>query len=423
MKLGFHIILGSFFARSICLWAAFSTEAPFSPNNDWEPNVAADSAPGSQWVYMVAAEQTSKSVRKIVLRASQDYGKTLNPLVQVCGKACSGDQADPTVQVSNTGAVYVCWLATPNPGPVVSRSFDHGQTFTHPVPAWPAKSSWTDKPWMTISPDGSEVYVSWYGKKGQYFSASLDGGNSFNTAALLPENALYWFPEGGAVSPVTGTIIFSASGENPTGTGPVVLSIQRSSDHGSSWSRQRLSTSAEGPICQTNCHDDEFQASTTLAVDSAGTFLFAYSLTATSNMAKSIYVRTSSDDGLTWSDPVAIYTAPQNTPVGDGGFPTVAAGPQAGQFGVVWQDNRNGPSAWNTYFRSTQDGGKTWSTETRLSNLGPDLQYPYKSAQGYQFPYGDYTGLTANSAGTYFALWGEGEGRETVGNQWYSSGN
>jgi hypothetical protein len=139
-------------------------------------------------------------------------------------------------------------------------------------------------------------------------------------------------------------------------------------------------------------------------------------------MAKSVYALTSHDDGSSWEGPFLIYSAPANSTIGDGGFPAVAAGPMPGQFGVIWQDNRNGATAWNTFFRSTQNGGQSWSNETRLSNVGANPKYPYKTNQGFQFPYGDYTGLTANAAGTYFAIWGEGAGRETTGNCWYSFG-
>lgn len=420
MKIYFHYILGAFLAKALSLFA-FSTEAPFSANNDWEPAIAADKTAGSQWVYMVAAEQNAPKVdRKIVLRASPDQGKTLLPLVHV--SPVKGDQADPTVQVSNQGTVFVCWLS--NLGPVVSQSSDHGQTFSQPVPAWPAKSSWADKPWMTIHPNGSEVYVAWYNSKGQYISASLDGGNSFNSPVVLPTNGLFWFPEAGAVSPATGSIFFSASGEFPSGKGPVSLAIHRSDDKGKTWSSQVLAHSAQGPAClQKTCNDDEFQASTSLAVDSAGTVLFVYSSTQNSGMAKSLYALASKDDGMTWEGPVLLYSGPNDTPVGDGGFPSVAAGAKPGQFGVIWQDNHKGAAAWNTFFRSTQDGGKTWGPERRLSNLGIDPKYPYKGNDGYLFPYGDYTGLSSNASGTFFAFWGEGEGRETVGGGWYSIGN
>ena len=85
----------------------------------------------------------------------------------------------------------------------------------------------------------------------------------------------------------------------------------------------------------------------------------------------------------------------QNT--GDAGFPVIEAGPAANDFRVAWQDNRNGATAYNTWYRRTTDGGATWSTQVRLSDATSGA--PYKTAAGYAFPYGDYFDIDVTRRG------------------------
>ena len=55
-------------------------------------------------------------------------------------------------------------------------------------------------------------------------------------------------------------------------------------------------------------------------------------------------------------------------------FPALVAG-AAGDVGVAWMDARATETAqpnrplWNTYYRSSTNGGATWSAETQLSGL------------------------------------------------------
>jgi hypothetical protein len=80
----------------------------------------------------------------------------------------SGAQNDPTIEVvPNTGDVYSVFLNADRAGgfsAVFIRSKDHGRTWTDPVHVY--KRSWTDKPEVTMSASGKDVYVSWNGQTG-----------------------------------------------------------------------------------------------------------------------------------------------------------------------------------------------------------------------------------------------------------------
>ena len=69
----------------------------------------------------------------------------------------------------------------------------------------------------------------------------------------------------------------------------------------------------------------------------------------------------------------------------DSEFPMIAA-EDRGDVRVAWMDNRTG--RWNTWYRPSADGGRTWSGSVRLSDR-PDGA-PYKSSRGFRYPYGDY---------------------------------
>jgi hypothetical protein len=82
-------------------------------------------------------------------------------------------------------------------------------------------------------------------------------------------------------------------------------------------------------------------------------------------------------------------------------------------------DTRNHP-LWNTYYRSSTNGGATWSTESRISSYVPG--YSYIHSKGFGFPFGDYFGIGIDNQGRTQAVWGEGLNFKSPGSIWYSNG-
>jgi hypothetical protein len=105
--------------------------------------------------------------------------------------------------------------------------------------------------------------------------------------------------------------------------------------------------------------------------------------------------------GLTWSSPRTELTPVSGA--GNASFPADTA-TGTGAFTAIWQEGRGG--AWNTYARTTTDGGVTWSAEVRISDASSGA--PYKTAAGYGGPYGDYPSLSVTSTGKAIGAWGEG---------------
>jgi hypothetical protein len=82
-------------------------------------------------------------------------------------------------------------------------------------------------------------------------------------------------------------------------------------------------------------------------------------------------------------------------------------------------DTRNN-SVWNVYYRSSTNGGATWTQESRISSYVPG--YRYIRSQGFSFPFGDYFAIGIDNHGQTQAVWGEGLNFRSPGSIWYSNG-
>ena len=391
-------------------------------DDNWEPTTAAD--PTSSYVYQAVTaigahecDQHNCPGTSILVRASSDGGATWGPLVFVCGIACKnvGWQFDPELAVANDGTVYAAWLNTFDPGTVLSKSYDHGRTWTTPV-TMNGSLSYNDKPILAISPSGKDVYLAFNDKSDAYAVASHDFGATFSAPVKTNSDAYSYLAYGGTVAP-NGNVYFGETGESKDALGPEPVAVVSSTDGGQTWRTRILDTSQEAPPCDfKGCYRDFYSSQATVAADSSGRLVFAYGLNTVPDAAKSLYIRTSTD-GVTWSARQIVNSD------GDSNMPAIAAGPAAADFRLVWQDDRNGQNAWNTWYTRTTTGGSRWSADVRLSNLGSGA--PYKGSAGYTFPFGDYLGLAVGPSGTNFVIWGEGDGIYTgggTGGSWWTRG-
>lgn len=385
--------------------------------NDWEPAIAAD--PSSTWVYQATTRYggpkacTQCPDPAIILRASSDGGVTWGPGRYICVCRNTKAQNDPQLAVATNGTIYAAWLNDYNPGVVFSKSTDRGVSWSAPVSVKGKGLSFSDKPILTISPGGQDVYIAWNASD-SYMSVSHDGGATFAARVKTNSDSLYWFAEGGVVAP-NGNVFFSESAENQNATGQVKLAVIRSTNGGTNWTTTIVDTSEQQPACTVpNCPADFFASQAGIGVDGGGKLMVAYTLSNVAGAPKDLYVRTSADNGTTWS---ARSEIGQNA--GDAGFPVIE-GVGAGDFRVIWQDDRNGASSWNTWYRRTTDGGATWSTAVRLSDAASGA--PYKNSNGYAFPYGDYFDLDVTASGTNVVIWGEGNNYVGPGGTWFTRG-
>jgi hypothetical protein len=377
-------------------WAG---ETIIGAGDTWEPYVAAD--PGAPYVYTIYNDFSGPKACNtcpspfMVSRTSSDDGATFGPEVRLCSCAHVSWEYDPTIAVASTGAVYAVFM---NEYTIVFiKSTDHGATWSAPLKVSGKLSS--DKPWLGISPNGTDVYIAWTkGTGGDLYEAhSHDGGSSFSTAQMIgtQPNNHYYYPNGFGVLP-SGAAVLSASlypGSSRQTSGLITITTFRTTNGGTSWTRSDVDTVSSSV-------DFDTSSTTTVSNDVAGTLVLEYSGATTTGGNGHIYVRRSTDGGVTWS---ARNELTPTTGGGNASFPAIDGG-ASGVFRLTWMEERAG--AWNVYYRASTDGGATWSAEADISESTSGAAY--KSAAGFASPYGDYDGVAITNTGKTIAVSGQG---------------
>jgi hypothetical protein len=381
--------------------------------DDWEPALAAD--PSSPFVYALATRYTGParcpSCRSpsIVLRVSADGGRTWRHDRFLC--VCAGSdrgQYDPQVVVDANGTVYAAWLQGFQPGVSVSRSTDHGRTWSTPVSM---PTAWSDKPWLAVSPSGDDVYVAYNGPShgDSFVGVSHDGGETFAATKVTVRNR-YFFAGGGWVSADGQHVVFAESDFDQRFAAQIHSDAVVSDDGGATWQVVRVATGDRQPDCTSSgCYDGFYGPTPTLAGDENGDLVFVYSANDEDRAPQQVYATTSTDGGLTWSDPT-----PLSPPGANALFPAAASG-GPGDFRVWWMDGRTG--RWNVWYSRSSDGGVTWSGAIRLSNARGGTGY--KRPKGFLEAYGDYGEIDVTNEGKTVAIWGEGTSYTGPGGVWF----
>jgi hypothetical protein len=369
-----------------------------SSGNGWEPAVAAD--PSAPFVY-VGWMQYVGNKTLIRIATSSDGGVTFGPAQTVCPACNTGTgQYDIVLATSSNGVLFATYMQSYKIS--FTKSSDHAATWTPAITV--SGKSWSDKPWIGVSPSGNDIYIA-YASHGNVFAvASHNSGASFSAPLQLTnEKGIYYYPNGAAVLN-NGTAVIVASEYPSSGTkvnGPVPIVAFRTSDGGTSWTRTVVDTLNTGA---------SYETSSVTTVTSDGTnLLLAYSGSLTTGANGKVFVRRSTDSGATWSARTEMTTS-----AGGADATSVAAAGKAGLFAITWMDNRGG--AWNVWERESTDGGITWSTDTKVSDASSGAAY--KTAAGFGMPYGDYDMVAINSSGKTVAAMGEGDSTQTNGDIW-----
>jgi hypothetical protein len=157
-----------------------------------------------------------------------------------------------------------------------------------------------------------------------------------------------------------------------------------------------------------------------MASDSVGN---VYALWNASTVAKGpnrIYFSKTTNGGSTWSTKVDVSTAAVGA---HHNFPAIAAASN-GDVRISWMDARaanGGQDKWNVYYRSSTNGGSTWTSEVDLSTYVSGYD-SYIFTDGFRYPFGDYFEMDIDEAGTAHLIWGEGFSYDSPGSIWYSQG-
>ena len=390
--------------------------------DQWEPAVAAD---GSGRIYVLYPHYGSVPdcqdcrVPTMLLVASNDNGRTWQtPHVML--ESGSG-QFDPQIAVdpADRHTVYAAWLQNGKRAVVVAKSVDSGATWGFAIAV--RSEVELDKPALAVR--GQAVYVAFNHEEEVWVAASRDGGRSFMPTRVNTESRPGWSLLGAAtVDPAGNAYLAWASYAKAGGARASVttLYVAKSADAGKTWSPTRLDLSAAAPGCQDEeCGEAYLGAQVALTSDSDGTLYALWSAGRAHLGPQRIYFSSSTNGGENWLPRASVSSA---EPGVEHAFPAIVAG-TSGDIRIAWMDKRNSSSNspyWNTYYRSSSNGGATWGEEIRISGYVPG--YSYISEEGFRFPFGDYFGLAIDNHGDTQVVWGEGLNYQSPGSIWHASG-
>ena len=381
--------------------------------DQWEPAIASD---GFGHAYVLYPQYgrlmpgLNSPLPSMTLLVSDNNGTTWQPPREITSHLTG--QFDPQIVVdpADHRTVYAAWLQDRNRDAVVAKSVDFGQSWSVVVADRDGEDA--DKPVLAVR--GKDVYLAFNREREMRVAVSHDGGITFTVGDVDPELNLIRALGGGATVDSEGGVHVAWAGY--VRRNQVNLFVSNSSDGGKSWATIQMATSSVAPDCSAfRCEWGFLGAQITIASDEAGT-LYALWNSGTRNQApQRMYFASSTTAGETWSAPADVSLAPKGV---EHAFPALVAG-EADDVRIAWMDTRHAP-LWNTFYRSSSNGGATWSGETRLSNYVPG--YRYIRSKGYSFPFGDYFEMDIDNQGRTQAVWGEGLNFRSPGSIWYSNG-
>jgi hypothetical protein len=395
------------------------TRLGFTSGDQWEPAIAADRS-GHVYVlypqYLGVPGCPECASPSMILQTSSDRGASWSAPALIYPEGATNGQWDPQIAVDpiDGKTVYASWLQNGKSDTVVAKSTDSGATWS--VVIADSTQAGTDKPILAVR--GQDVYVGFNHAQKVWVASSHDGGATFTNTNVNPNGKLGWSLASGGTVDAAGNVYFAWAGYTRNGgaKGPVNLYVSKSTDGGATWTLTTIDVSGAPPDCSAYlCGWAFLGAQIALDSDEAGSLYVLWNAGLSDKAPNRMYFARSTDAGATWSSKVEVSSAPSGTPHA---FPAIVAG-ETGDVRIGWMDARNG-GLWNTYYRSSSDGGASWSAEADLSTFVSGFSYIFP--EGFSFPFGDYFELDIDDRGRTHAVWGEGFNFDSPGSIWYTRG-
>ncbi len=410
------------FAVSSFAWAAapqFSTQkrVGLTTGDQWEPSVAAD---GSGHIYVLYPHYGKvpdcKPCRMptMLMVTSTDNGKTWQTPHVMFESDTGQFDAQVAVDPADRRTVYAAWLQNGKRAVMLAKSADFGATWSFTLAV--RSEVELDKPALAVR--GQNVYVAFNHEEQVWIAASQDGGRSFLPSRVNADSRPGWSLLGAAtVDPAGNSYLAWASYSKAGGArGSVNLYVAKSPDTGKTWTTNLLEVSAAAPGCDDEeCGEGYLGAQIALASDADGTLYALWNAGGKPSGAQRIYFSSSTNGGENWLPKFSVSGA---GPEVEHAFPAIVAG-NSGDVRIAWMDKRSSPR-WNTYYRSSSNGGATWGEEIAVSQYVPG--YHYINKEGFSFPFGDYFGLAIDNHNDTHIVWGEGQNYQSPGSIWHASG-
>ena len=394
----------------------------YATGDQWEPAMAAD---GHGHIYILYPQYgpvpgcPTCTAPSMTLMVSSDNGVSWQPSRPMLPFSTGQFDAQIVVDPVDRQTVYASWLQNNKQNVIVARSLDDGRTWSFSV-ADQAEED-TDKPVLAVR--GADVYVGFNREQNFFVAASHDAGQTFNRVNINPTAGPGWSLAGGATVDASGNVYFgwTAYARHQLPSHPVSVFVSRSADGGHNWSTTLLDVSGSPPECEGQaCETGFLGAQIALASDAAGAVYALWNAGADNRGPERIYFSSSTTAGASWSVRADVSAARGGI---EHGFPAITAG-VSGDVRIAWMDarafDRQHRHLWNTFYRTSTNGGATWSAEAKLS--GTNRFDDYVLPAGFRFPFGDYFSIAIDSDGATNAVWGAGRNFKSPGSIWYTRG-
>ena len=330
--------------------------------------------------------------------------------------AGGNNDGDPAACIGTDGRWYVNMISSG--GQAVSYSDDQGQSWTK-VQIVPNPGQLADKNHMWIdskigSPYENNLYVAWTDFGGSYdehivMSHSTDNGESWSTKTALS----YGVNAGGHNQGVNistgpdGEVYAIWSVYDGGSLDEDAIGFAKSLDGGETWEPSyRIIDDIRGIRATGVPQNQRVNSFPAMAVDisdgsNSGTIYVVWANIGVPGVntgsGSDIYLIKSSDEGVTWSDPIKV----NQDEIGQGKthyFPWVAVDPSNGTVSVIFYDNRNtSPSQAEAWVANSSDAGETWE-DFRVSDVAFTPSPIPGMASGY---FGDYLSISALDGKVY----------------------
>ena len=351
-------------------WAAAANPND-SSSDQWELATAADD---SGHVYVIYPQSRRDPdcgtcwLPSLTLVTSHDDGshweapRVLTPF--------SSGQTNPQIAVdaADHRVVYATWLENGNHDVMVAKSSDFGQSWSVVLAdrgGFGAETPAADHP--VLAARGQDVYVGFTRANTLWVASSHNGGVGFIAADIHAGASFVTSLSSAAAVDNDGNIYLAwagytaNSGANGT-NGRVHLYISRLLERGGRWATSLMDTSRTPEGCSAyHCAWGYLGAQISLASDSAGVLYALWTAASSAIHPERVYFASSTTHGETWSAKAELSNAPASA---IHALPVIAAS-SAGTVRVAWMDSRRSPD-WNTFYRTSTNGGATWSDEQRV---------------------------------------------------------
>jgi hypothetical protein len=372
---------------------------------------------GGGMIYMAlngwGTEEAARTGGAVMVARSADLGDSWQTVVVRSARGKTGDDVE---NIRPVQSIAVDRKSGPDDTIYV--------TFSRTASSPAAPNAVPSSPMVAVSHDGGKTFGDAVNLADKVFDAQALRDQAFaavttTTAAPGPTTTTTAPPAGSKAATPNQAANFGSAGTRngmvarldskgnayvtwPTGTANLALSppsglaLSKSTDGGKTWS-----SAVSIPFSYDNATGGPAGSYPQFAVAPNGTLHIVYNRNPTPDITgtSEVYDRASYDGGKTWSEPRVLS---DDDPKNFGGqfFPNLSIAPN-GRIDVAWWDTRDrqGLRATDVYYTYSNDDGKTWSKNQRITDQSVDRHY---GIWGNNYDIASAPGIASNNSYVVF---------------------